>query len=135
MHHHRQSPYRLVPVPEALEIVLSNSNVGQPEEVDLKVEQWHLLLTLQDALGLIVAASVASPEPMPPFPASVMDGYAVIAEVEGTSSSSHRCRTAQEHSLLLVLYPLVLSQPWKLCQGKLPRSPLAHQYQKAQMQS
>ena len=37
---------------------------------------WTLYLL--DALGMILAEDVVAPEPHPPFPASIKDGYAVI---------------------------------------------------------
>jgi molybdopterin biosynthesis enzyme len=33
-------------------------------------------------LGCVLAQNVYSEEAFPPFPASIMDGYAVVAEVE-----------------------------------------------------
>ncbi|MCO5550409.1 hypothetical protein L7F22_003893 [Adiantum nelumboides] len=32
------------------------------------------------ALGLVLAEDLAAPEPLPPYPASIKDGYAVIAD-------------------------------------------------------
>lgn len=44
-------------------------------------------LPLADALGLIVAADLHAPEPLPPFPRSGMDGYALHSvDTEGASS-------------------------------------------------
>jgi molybdopterin molybdotransferase len=37
-------------------------------------------LEVADALGLVLAETVVSPEPVPPFPNTAMDGYAVRAE-------------------------------------------------------
>ncbi|GJP53026.1 hypothetical protein CLOM_g12172 [Closterium sp. NIES-68] len=36
-------------------------------------------VSLNDALGCVLAKDVIAPEPMPPFPASIKDGYAVVA--------------------------------------------------------
>jgi hypothetical protein len=80
-HHHHQhgshsrpfkkeSPWPMVPIPEALEIVLKNAEVLSTETVDL-----------DNSLGTILSQDVESPEPFPPFRASMKDGYAVIAEV------------------------------------------------------
>eukprot|EP01126_Amoeba_proteus_P000302 TRINITY_DN10097_c0_g2_i4.p1 TRINITY_DN10097_c0_g2~~TRINITY_DN10097_c0_g2_i4.p1 ORF type:complete len:293 (+),score=72.61 TRINITY_DN10097_c0_g2_i4:40-879(+) len=69
MHHHRRSPYPMLPVPVALEIVLENILPGSPIEVPL-----------ESSLGLVLSDEIISEEPMPPFPASIMDGYAVQAK-------------------------------------------------------
>lgn len=63
-----ESAYPMLPVAEALEIVLAQAAplpaVGLP---------------LEHCLGLVLAEDVTAPEPLPPFPASVKDGYAVVA--------------------------------------------------------
>lgn len=61
-------PAALLPVPDALAIVLTHATPLPARSV---------LLT--EALGLILAEDVAAAEPMPPFAASFKDGYAVIA--------------------------------------------------------
>lgn len=38
-----------------------------------------LLLFLSFRSGSVLAVDVVAPEPLPPFPASTMDGYAVVA--------------------------------------------------------
>lgn len=65
----QESSYRMLPVPEALEIVLGQS-------VPLPVVE----VPLRDALGMTLAADVKAQEPLPPFPASMKDGYAVVAQ-------------------------------------------------------
>lgn len=37
-------------------------------------------VSVVDALGLVLAEDIFAKEPLPPFPASVKDGYAVIGE-------------------------------------------------------
>eukprot|EP00742_Colponemidia_sp_Colp-10_P003227 GILJ01003437.1.p1 GENE.GILJ01003437.1~~GILJ01003437.1.p1 ORF type:complete len:729 (-),score=124.40 GILJ01003437.1:35-2137(-) len=64
----RESPFPMVPVPQALDMVLSHAATLGCEEVPL-----------QDAYGRILAEDVIAREPFPPFRASTMDGYAVIA--------------------------------------------------------
>ncbi len=60
---------KLIPIPQALQILLSNLDVKvNPEKVK----------TI-DALGRVTASSIYSPIPMPPFPRSTVDGYAVRA--------------------------------------------------------
>ena len=47
-------------------------------------ETWKkekIEVSLSDAVGMVIAEDVIAPEPLPPFPASVMDGYAVRTEV------------------------------------------------------
>ncbi len=63
-----ESPYPMLPVPEALEVVL-----GQARPLPVQT------VALAQALGYILAADVIAREPLPPFPASVKDGYAVVA--------------------------------------------------------
>eukprot|EP01121_Diplochlamys_sp_Union-15-3_P022626 TRINITY_DN9702_c0_g1_i1.p1 TRINITY_DN9702_c0_g1~~TRINITY_DN9702_c0_g1_i1.p1 ORF type:complete len:422 (-),score=69.27 TRINITY_DN9702_c0_g1_i1:113-1378(-) len=64
-----KSKYSMIPIPEALEIVLKNTNVPQVENVPLS-----------ESLGRTVSIDVTAKEPLPPFRASIKDGYAVIAE-------------------------------------------------------
>lgn len=64
----RQSPYPLISVADAQAIILERcSEIGVEEAV------------LQVALGKILAEDVYATDPLPPFPASIKDGYAVIA--------------------------------------------------------
>nr|XP_027105046.1 molybdopterin biosynthesis protein CNX1-like isoform X1 [Coffea arabica] len=58
----------MISVDEALQIVLSQSQKLPPITVPLK-----------DALGKILAEDIHAPDPLPPYPASVKDGYAVVA--------------------------------------------------------
>jgi molybdopterin molybdotransferase len=59
----------VIPVEQALEIVLAHTPVLPPDEVDLA-----------DAVGRILAEDVRSDVEMPPFDRAAMDGYAVRAE-------------------------------------------------------
>eukprot|EP01129_Flabellula_baltica_P013531 TRINITY_DN6299_c0_g1_i1.p1 TRINITY_DN6299_c0_g1~~TRINITY_DN6299_c0_g1_i1.p1 ORF type:complete len:422 (+),score=70.94 TRINITY_DN6299_c0_g1_i1:71-1336(+) len=68
MHHHRHSPYPMVPYQNAIETVLQHSLQLDP-----------ISLSINDALGYILSQDVIAPEHLPPFPASVKDGYAVVA--------------------------------------------------------
>jgi gephyrin len=65
----RHSPYPLVPVEQALQTVLQHTP---------QLPHTHLD-SLSEALGAVIAEDVYAQEPHPPFPASVKDGYAVIA--------------------------------------------------------
>jgi len=58
----------LIPLGEARERVLAEVRPLRPEEVSLR-----------DALDRVLAEDVASPHDLPPFDASAMDGFAVIA--------------------------------------------------------
>ncbi|KAK6144129.1 hypothetical protein DH2020_020949 [Rehmannia glutinosa] len=58
----------MVSVQEALEIVLRVAKRLPPVTVPL-----------HEALGKILAQDVAAPDPHPPYPASIKDGYAVVA--------------------------------------------------------
>lgn len=64
----RKSPYPMIPVSEATEIVLSYAEVCATKTV-----------TMQDALGYVLAQDIFAKDPHPPFPASIKDGYAVLA--------------------------------------------------------
>ncbi|KAK7819696.1 molybdopterin biosynthesis protein cnx1, partial [Quercus suber] len=58
----------MVSVDEALQIVLSVAQRLPP-----------VTIPLLDALGKVLAEDIRAPDPLPPYPASVKDGYAVIA--------------------------------------------------------
>lgn len=64
----RHSRYPLVPMDEALSMIMANSQ-RLPQKI----------ITLEDSLGYVLASDVFAKEPFPPFPASVKDGYAVLA--------------------------------------------------------
>lgn len=68
----RKSPYPMVSVEEAQEIMSDCDNMYrfEPEQCIVKIE---------DSLGRTLATTVRSNVPLPPFPASTKDGYAVIA--------------------------------------------------------
>lgn len=59
----------MISVEEALNTILSNTAVLE-----------HKKVVIDNVNGLFLAEDVVSGEPLPPFPASVKDGYAVIAE-------------------------------------------------------
>ena len=63
-----ESPYPMLDVETALDLVLQQAKRLPAQTVDLSTAQ-----------GLILAEDVYAPEPLPPFPASVKDGYAVVA--------------------------------------------------------
>ncbi len=63
-----ESPYEMLPVDDALEIVLAHAEPLPAETI-----------SIHDALGMILAEDAVASTPLPPFPASVKDGYAVVA--------------------------------------------------------
>lgn len=66
----RASPYSMIEMAEACKIV------------DSVMGQWNEMLEivpLDQALGRVVAQPLRAKEPMPPFPASVKDGYACLS--------------------------------------------------------
>lgn len=63
-----EASYPMLPVADALAIVLQET-AALPAQ----------LLPLAEVAGLILAETVTAPEPLPPFPASIKDGYAVVA--------------------------------------------------------
>lgn len=64
----RESPYPLVSVDDALAIILRHVAPLPAGEAPLPA-----------ALGLVLAADVHAPAAQPPFPASVVDGFALVA--------------------------------------------------------
>ncbi len=67
-----ESPYPMIPVSEAIDIILQEVKVLSP-----------LTVAFSNALGLVLAEDVFAADPLPPFPASVVDGYALIAADTG----------------------------------------------------
>ena len=63
-----ESHYAMLPVPEALEIVLAQALMLETVRVPLAA-----------ALGRVLAEPVRAHDPLPPFAASIKDGYAVCA--------------------------------------------------------
>ncbi|CAN5577626.1 molybdopterin molybdotransferase MoeA [soil metagenome] len=63
-----ESPYPMLSVEEALEIVLAQAEFLPAQKIDLAA-----------AGGLVLAEPVVAQQPLPPFPASTKDGYAVVA--------------------------------------------------------
>ena len=63
-----ESHYAMLPVPEALEIVLAQALMLEKVRVPLAA-----------ALGRVLAEPVRAHDPLPPFAASIKDGYAVCA--------------------------------------------------------
>ena len=63
-----RSPYAMLSVEEALAVVLAQSRPLSP-----------VALPLAKARGAILASDITAQEPLPPFPASTKDGYAVIS--------------------------------------------------------
>ena len=68
----RQSPYPMIPVSEAIEIILREVTPLPPQ-----------MRSFAEAANLVLAEDIFAGEPMPPFPASTVDGYAVIAADDG----------------------------------------------------
>lgn len=81
---HRKSPYPMISVDEALHLVLKESCPMKKTET-----------LLSDCYSYILAENVKATEPYPTFPASVKDGYAVIANDAAFSS--------KERSILTVI--------------------------------
>lgn len=63
-----ESPYPMIPLDEALTIIEHRVSVLRP-----------IRLPFDQALGYVLAEDVQAAEPMPPFPAAAVDGFAVIA--------------------------------------------------------
>ncbi len=63
-----RSPYSMLSVEDALNVTLTQARPPAPEH-----------RPLSRVRGAILAADIAAQEPLPPFPASTKDGYAVVA--------------------------------------------------------
>ncbi|MFQ5613801.1 MAG: gephyrin-like molybdotransferase Glp [Anaerolineae bacterium] len=63
-----ESPYPMIPVAEAIEIIMRETPVLPPAS-----------MPFDRALGLVLAEEVRATAPMPPFPAAAVDGFAVVA--------------------------------------------------------
>ncbi|MEM7031630.1 MAG: gephyrin-like molybdotransferase Glp [Chloroflexota bacterium] len=68
----RQSPYPMISVQEALDIIFEQVKPLSPTTKPFT-----------ELMGLVLAEDIYATEPMPPFPAATVDGYAVIAADEG----------------------------------------------------
>ncbi|XP_041971527.1 gephyrin [Aricia agestis] len=66
----RESPFPMLEMPEAFNIV---------DAVMLQWVEGIEILPLYECIGRVVAQDLISKEPMPPFPASVKDGYACLS--------------------------------------------------------
>ena len=66
----RKSPFPMITVKEAQDIVLKHV-----KGVNLQVETVDFL----QAIDRVIAEDVKAVDPLPPFPASIKDGYAVVA--------------------------------------------------------
>lgn len=66
----RESSYDLLPVADALELILSKSLTLTPEKCPII-----------DAAGKILAEDIFARDNLPPFRASILDGYALHAAV------------------------------------------------------
>jgi len=64
----RSSPYPMISVQEAQEIVLSSCSLIGIEEI-----------SYLEVVNRVLATDVTAQDPLPPFPASMKDGYAVLA--------------------------------------------------------
>ena len=90
--------YPMIEMDDALALVLAHSAPLAAVEVPLPRPREHVdaltrlgAATNEDAspsslLGKVLARDVVAHEPQPPFAASIMDGYAVIADDTATAS-------------------------------------------------
>lgn len=64
----RKSPYPLITVEEATEIIMKNAWQCGAKRVGMA-----------ESLGYVLAEDIRAKDPLPPFPASIKDGYAIVA--------------------------------------------------------
>jgi len=74
-HSARSSPWPMVQMAEAVQMVLSAAQ----KVADEPQGQRHVFLPLAQTIGHVVAQDRHATEPLPAFPASTMDGYAVVS--------------------------------------------------------
>eukprot|EP00879_Flechtneria_rotunda_P011488 GHRR01012001.1.p1 GENE.GHRR01012001.1~~GHRR01012001.1.p1 ORF type:complete len:319 (+),score=94.00 GHRR01012001.1:795-1751(+) len=75
--------YKMISIPEAQSIVLEKTSVLPAE-----------IVPLADAVGRILAETITAKDNLPPFPASIMDGFAVVAaDGPGEYPVIGECRT------------------------------------------
>ncbi|KAJ2546933.1 hypothetical protein EV175_005418 [Coemansia sp. RSA 1933] len=106
VHRARRSPYPMIPVSTALSLVLSSMAV--PEPVDLPL---HAIRP-----GQVAARDVVAQENVPGYPASVMDGYAVIA-ADGPGSYTVRGSATAGGATVTHQDPLVAGQIVRITTG------------------
>lgn len=70
-----QSTYKLIPVDEALQTIIDHIQTSFHNNVG----QHSSSVAVTDAMGLIIAEDILSSENVPPFRASIMDGFAIVA--------------------------------------------------------
>lgn len=80
----RKSPYPMISVEEAVKIILENSIVNDIEEVNYL-----------DALNRITAVKVVANDPLPPFAASVKDGFAIKLSQEQKMQLNNQNKTVK----------------------------------------
>jgi gephyrin len=85
---HRESPYPLISLEESQKI-LKNSVTDNIPSVQIKI--W-------ESFGRVLAETVYSPRDIPPFNASVKDGYAVIAK-DGKGKRKVLCGLEAGHNV------------------------------------
>ncbi|KPJ16617.1 Gephyrin [Papilio machaon] len=91
----RESPYPMLEMSEAFNIV------------DSVMSQWVRTtqkVNIENGLGYVVAESIYAKEPMPPFPASIKDGYACISS-DGAGVRRVRATVTAGDSFDLPLQP------------------------------
>lgn len=59
----------MISVSQATEIVLSHAEKGSIKT-----------LPMHEALGFVLAEDIFAKDPLPPFPASIKDGYAIVSQ-------------------------------------------------------
>lgn len=90
----RESPYPMISVEEAVQIIFSHCPPTSQTEV----------VEVENALNRVLAEDVYAKDPLPPFPASIKDGYAVkAADGPGVRIVRQSVVAGDEVSVLIVL--------------------------------
>lgn len=69
-HRHRESPYPMLSVPAAVQIILENTPTPKATTVPFS----------QSLIGAVIAADIQAAEAVPAYRASIVDGYAIIVD-------------------------------------------------------
>lgn len=85
---HRESPYPMLPVDEALRLIVEHT--PDPAVVTVKTDRA--------IVGAVLAEDVEAREDVPAFRASIVDGYAVVAPADGSGLSGVFPVTSVSHA-------------------------------------
>lgn len=104
---YRESPYTMKTVDEALRLVLEKTPTSKASKVFVD----------GSLVGHVLAEDVQADEPVPAFRASIVDGYAVIVDKDGSSSKGTFPVVSVSHAMLGDIPPLDMGQIARITTG------------------